>query len=167
MFSFIDIEASGFGIGSYPIEVGVAFKEKTTACTLVCPQSHWTHWDENAEAIHGISRESLLLNGKSVLKVAIMLNEWLEGQVVYSDAWGNDSCWLGMLFAEAGIKQRFKLDSVVSLLTESQMSRWHGVKSAVTEELAVARHRASNDALIIQRTVMALTGIDKKAVGTA
>lgn len=157
MYSFIDVEASGLGIGSYPIEVGVALADGKTNCSLVCPQNHWGHWDIQAEQLHGISRESLLINGRSVLKVAMILNEWLQGQVVYSDAWGNDSCWLAMLFAEAGITQRFRVDSVVSLMNCEQQDNWHSAKQKAMLELDIRRHRASNDALILQRTFQILT----------
>lgn len=156
MYNFVDVEASGLGIGSYPIEVGVALAGGKTRCTLVCPQNHWTHWDPQAEALHRVSREKLLLNGRSSLKVAIMLNEWLEGQTAYSDAWGNDSCWLSMLFDEAGVTQRFKVDSIVSLLTQHETEIWHSTKQKIIDELSICRHRASNDALILQKTMAAV-----------
>lgn len=152
MLNFIDVEASGLGIGSYPIEVGFALAEGKAHCTLICPISSWTHWDPGAEELHGISRESLLLNGRSVMFVAMMLNEWLAGKTVYTDAWGNDSCWLSQLFEEAGITQRFKLDSVVSLLTVDQQEIWHQAKNKVIDSLNIQRHRASNDALVLQKT---------------
>lgn len=156
MYSFIDVEASGLGVGSYPIEVGIALPDGRTHCTLICPPAHWIHWDSQAEQLHGISRDSLLVNGRSVLKAAMMLNEWLDGQTVYTDGWGNDSCWLAKLFAEAGIVQRFTLDSVVTLLEPAQKDAWHPTKSQVLGELRVMRHRASNDALIVQKTVTTL-----------
>ncbi len=152
MYSFIDVEASGLGVGSYPIEVGVALPNGKTRCTLICPPPHWSHWDGSAEDVHGISRDQLLVNGRSVFKVAMMLNEWLDGQTVYTDAWGNDSCWLARLFAEAGITQRFNVDSIVQILTDAQQSRWHQTREQVQQSLAIDRHRASNDALVIQQT---------------
>jgi len=156
MYSFIDVEASGLGVGSYPIEVGVALPDGMTHCTLICPPAHWVHWDSQAEQLHRISRDSLLVNGRSVLKAAMLLNEWLDGQTVYTDGWGNDSCWLAKLFAEAGIMQRFTLDSVVTLLDSTQKDAWHPTKDRVLEELRVVRHRASNDALVVQKTVSTL-----------
>ena len=156
MHSFIDVEASGLGSGSYPIEVGVALSNGKTHCSLICPPTYWMHWDDSAEDLHGISRESLLVNGRSTLKVAMMLNEWLDGQTVYTDAWGNDSCWVGRLFADAGVRQRFTLDSVVRLLPVGAQQHWHSTKTQVLAELAVQRHRASNDALVLQKTVQRL-----------
>ena len=156
MYTFIDVEASGLGVGSYPIEVGVAMADTSMHCTLIRPDDDWIHWDNQAEDLHGITREILLVNGKSILKVAMLLNEWLDGQTVYSDAWGNDSCWLGLLFERASLQQRFKIDSVVSLLSQEQIALWHSKKLEVTKKMDLKRHRASSDALILQKTLLEL-----------
>ena len=156
MYTFIDVEASGLGVGSYPIEVGVAMADTSMHCTLIRPDDDWIHWDNQAEDLHGITREILLVNGKSILKVAMLLNEWLDGQTVYSDAWGNDSCWLGLLFERASLQQRFKIDSVVSLLSQEQMALWHSKKLEITKKMDLKRHRASSDALILQKTLLEL-----------
>ncbi|MGB1192197.1 MAG: hypothetical protein ACPG3T_04685 [Pseudomonadales bacterium] len=156
MYNFIDVEASGFGAGSYPIEVGLAMASGQMHCTLIRPEDDWVHWNEDAEALHGIPRDILLVKGKSALKVAMLLNEWLDGQTVYSDAWGNDSCWLAMLYEEASIRQRFKIDSVVSLMSQQQMAQWHEKKNEVIENMQLQRHRASSDALILQTTLSEL-----------
>lgn len=152
MLSFIDVEASGLGSGSYPIEVGVALEDGTTHCTLICPPSSWTHWDESAEQLHGISRESLLLSGRSPIDVAMMLNELLGERVIYSDAWGNDACWLARLFDEAGVTQRFRIDSIVSAMNCDQLGLWSYAKEQAERQLFLRRHRASNDARILHKT---------------
>lgn len=148
----IDVEASGFGVGSYPIEVGVAMPDGKVRCMIVCPEPEWQHWDDKAQALHGISREILLEHGSPVRVVAEQLNEWLEGETVYSDAWGNDSSWLALLFDAAGITQRFKLESLRALLSDLQVSRWHETKEKVASEIDCQRHRASHDARVIQQT---------------
>ena len=99
----IDLEASGFGRGSYPIEVGVALEDGRTRCFLIHPTPEWTHWDKEAEAMHGISRELLLSHGQPVRQVAEQLNELLLYKIVYSDAWGHDQSWLALLFDAAGL----------------------------------------------------------------
>ena len=121
-------------------------------CTLIRPEDDWLHWNEEAESLHGITRDILLVNGKSPLKVAMLLNEWLDGGTVYTDAWGNDSCWLALLYETANIQQRFTIDSVASLVSQEQMSQWHPTKNQVTQEMDLKRHRASSDALILQTT---------------
>ena len=77
-------------------------------------------------------------------------------ETVYSDAWGNDSCWLAMLYEEASIRQRFKIDSVVSLMSQQQMAQWHQKKNTVIQNMQLQRHRASSDALILQTTLTEL-----------
>ena len=52
----IDLEASGFGRGSYPIEVGLCLGDSSSHCFLVRPEEDWQHWDPEAEKVHGISR---------------------------------------------------------------------------------------------------------------
>lgn len=148
----IDVEASGFGSGSYPIEVGVAMPDGKVRCMIIRPEPHWDHWDEEAEALHGISREILLKYGSPVRQVAEQLNKWLAGQTVYSDAWGNDSSWLAQLFDAAGISQHFKLESLRVLLSEHQLSLWQDTRDQLLSENDNPRHRASFDARVIQQT---------------
>lgn len=70
----LDIEASGFGASSDPIEVGHVLADGRSRCTLIRPREGWTHWDPRAEALHGISRETLLRHGRPVAEVARTLN---------------------------------------------------------------------------------------------
>ena len=148
----LDVEASGFGRGSYPIEVGVACPNGQTYCSLIQPEPEWTHWDCRSEQVHGISRAVLHAHGKSVREVATRLNALLEGQCVYSDAWGNDLSWLGTLFEAAGLRQSFRLESLRAVIGEEQADIWHPTRDAVVIELDLKRHRASSDALILQKT---------------
>ena len=148
----LDVEASGFGRGSYPIEIGVTLANGDCLCTLIEPEEEWVHWDEAAQALHGITREALTKYGKPVKVVAQWLNAQLAEKVVYSDAWGNDSSWLGVLYNAAEIPQHFKLESIRSILSDSQIALWHSVKDELQAKYSGRRHRASNDAKLIQRT---------------
>lgn len=153
--AIIDIEASGFGRGSYPIEVGIVLAERQTYSFLIKPPAHWTHWSEEAQAIHGITRERLNSEGQNPRAVAIQLNELLRGKTLYSDAWGFDSSWLAKLFDEAGLIQRFKIDSINKLLSEEQMERWSEAKDEVWLERGKKnRHRAASDVVVIQETYL-------------
>lgn len=147
----LDLEASGFGSGSYPIEVGVAFPDGSTQCMLVRPEPEWTHWEAGAEAVHGISRQTLFERGLPARACCERLNQLLAGQTAYSDGWGHDSSWLYQLFDAAGMWPRFKLESLRRLLSESQVAHWQQARRQAMEELSLERHRASSDALIIQR----------------
>ena len=132
--AILDIEESGFGKESYPIEVGFVLPDQTKHCYIIQPVAHWTFWDESAEALHGISRATLLQEGKPVEYVARQLNELLNGKMVYSDAWNYDLTWLGKLFDEAGVPLMFQLETLRKLLTEEQAAVWHQIKNQVIQE---------------------------------
>jgi len=155
--AIIDLEASGFGRGSYPIEVGVKLQDGSIHAVLIKPADSWSHWDESAQAIHGISREHLKAHGKNVREVAIFLNEICAGQTLYSDAWSFDSSWLGRLFDEAEIVQRFKLDTLMRLLNEDELACWSDTKDAMAKELALDLHRAANDVQLLSETFKKVT----------
>lgn len=146
----IDVEASGFGRGSYPIEVGFVMPDGEAVCTLVRPASHWTHWDGQAERLHGLTRELLERRGRSPGEVARLLNERLRGCTVYCDGWANDYTWLAMLFDEAGLQPAFTLRHLRELLNEQDADQWHHTCREVRDSLQLQRHRASSDARVLQ-----------------
>jgi DNA polymerase III epsilon subunit-like protein len=156
--AIIDLEASGFGRGSYPIEVGVCLTDGTVHALLIKPVESWTHWDEKAEAIHGISREYLAEHGKTPRDVAIFLNDLCSGMTLYSDAWSFDSSWLGRLFDEAEIVQRFRIDTITRLLDEQQLESWSDTKDATAKELGLDLHRAANDVVLLRETFKKVKG---------
>ena len=149
----LDMEASGFGKASYPIEVGYALPDGQTYCTLIQPAPEWTHWDAGAEALHGIPRSAVLKHGRSIEDVAQHLNDQLRGRTLYCDGWAHDYTWLAALFDAAGKRPAFKLDNLRALLNEREAANWHGVKEQVARELSLQRHRASSDARVLQLTL--------------
>ena len=151
--TILDMEASGFGKASYPIEVGYALPDGQTYCTLIRPAPEWTHWDAAAERLHHIPRAAVLQHGRDVKDVAQHLNEHLRGHTIYCDGWANDYTWLAALFDAAGKRPAFKLDNLRALLNEREAADWHGVKEQVARELHLQRHRASSDARVLQLTL--------------
>lgn len=148
----IDVEASGFGKGGYPIEVGVALPDGSRHCYLISPARDWTAWDEEAEKVHGISRETLQTYGRPLQDVAWRLNELLRNKTVYCDAWSFDMSWLGKLYDAAKMHQTFRVADIAELMNEEQRERWADIKQQVAGELGLQRHRASGDARILQET---------------
>ncbi len=151
--TIIDIEASGFGRGSYPIEVGFVQPDGSTYCTLIRPEPDWLHWDEGAEQVHGVDRTVLLVHGKAVSDVCRELNQRLHGQTIYSDGWANDYSWLGRLFDAADSFPAFKLKDLRELLGPCEQAHWHATRDEVEVRLQLRRHRASTDARILQETL--------------
>lgn len=152
----LDVEASGFGRNSYPIEVGYALPNGQVFCALIRPEPHWTHWDPGAEQVHHISRDVLLARGRPAIEVACRLNEQFRGQTVYSDGWANDYSWLGSLFDVADLSPSFRLENLRALLRENEADHWHEVKRQVAHERGPQRHRASSDARLLQLTLQRL-----------
>lgn len=152
----LDVEASGFGRNSYPIEIGFVLPNGHTFCTLVRPEAHWTHWDAQAEATHHIPRALILARGVPVPEVARTINAQLAGQTVYSDGWVNDYSWIGALFDAADMSPSFKLENLRVLLDDQEADLWHTVKAQVSSERGVQRHRASADARLLQLTLLRL-----------
>ena len=148
--AIMDIEASGFGPLSYPIEVGYITETGERFCCLIKPHEAWVHWDQSAEDIHGISRQSLFENGMDICWVANQLNSRLANKTLYSDGWVVDSTWLNELFYRAAIKPSFRLSTLEIILSEGQMERWHTIKEQLHAQNHEVRHRASSDAKIIQ-----------------
>ena len=152
----LDIEASGFGRHSYPIEVGYVLPDGRSCCTLIRPPAHWTHWDASAEKVHGIARPTLLAHGRPADEVARMLNADLAGSTVYCDGWAHDYAWLAALFDEAGVRLGFRLESVNTLLDDAGLARLTTLQASALVELGLARHRASSDARALQHALLRL-----------
>ncbi len=149
----LDIEASGFGRGSYPIEIGFVLPDGSAYCTLVLPDASWTHWDGDAERIHGISRSLLQRHGRSAAEVAAELNHRLAGRAVYCDNWAHDYAWLARLFESAATSPTFRLRHLRELLSENAVERFDDTRELVARSLQLRRHRASSDARVLQLSV--------------
>jgi len=153
--AILDIEASGFGKGSYPIEIGVASETGDTISWLIKPQIDWIHWKEEAAELHGITRIELIEKGNEPIDVANALNEQFEGRTLYSDGWGFDSGWLNLLFYVAGKSMFFKIETLPRILSEYQMENWELVKNDLRKKQRLGHHRAGVDAKLLQMTFQA------------
>jgi hypothetical protein len=150
----IDLEASGFGRDSYPIEVGFVLEDGRAGCTLIRPEPDWTHWDPGAERTHGIARQTVLHHGRPTTDVADWLNGHLAGRTVYTDGWAHDYGWLARLFEAAGRTPRFRLGHLRALLDDAQASVWQDRLDALRRDGASSgRHRASVDARQVRRAL--------------
>lgn len=150
--TIIDIEASGFGSTSYPIEIGVVKFNGERYCALIKPAEDWQHWCSNAEKIHGISRELISERGKTSHQVCAELNEFLADTTAYSDGWACDSPWLTRLFFAGRTQRSFYLSPIENIATEEQLLLWDNTKIQMQDQLNIQRHRASGDAYLIQQT---------------
>lgn len=156
--SVIDVEASGFGPDSYPIEVGVVKHTGERYCRLILPHHSWSSWSEEAEQLHGITRPTLERSGAALTTVCSELNHFLGDEDVFTDALSHDQHWLNRLYHTVGIVPMFTLRAIEHITTEQQILNWDEAKEQVAQGLRFMRHRASGDAFIIQQTFVRLGG---------
>jgi len=148
----IDVESSGTGPGSYPVEIGLAMPDGKTHCFLIKPASQWLHWDKRNEQVHHISQATLVAAGKDVGTVALALNSILKGEVAFCEKWGMAITWMSLLYYTARVPQMFTIESLHSLARQPKINTWNALRQTITEEISPQRRRASTDALILQKT---------------
>lgn len=164
MLAFLDFEASSLAKRSYPIEVAWVFEDGREESHLVRPAPDWTDWDPEAQAIHGIARDTLVDEGEPLDMVAARMVETLEGHTLLASAPSWDGKWLSALLRTAGWpRHRLRLGGTVAArrACATQIWRdapmWSGLDvtsavAALLEDEALARshevptHRALPDA---------------------
>lgn len=115
----LDIEASGLEEGSFPIEIawiGVSNNEFDNF--IIKPEKVWTHWDEYAEGVHGLSRSLIERTGISVSEAVSRLDKYLVNRDVFTDAPEWDGYWLDRLYNAVGKKRSWTLKKINLYYTE-------------------------------------------------
>lgn len=145
----IDLEASGLHPDSYPIEVGVYDIEDpdNSFGFLIKPDQTWTHWDYNAQDIHGLSRDYIEQDGITIQEACRVLNERL-GDVVLSDAVAFENMWLATLFETANQTPTFIVGSVYDHINLMDLGDFEAELFSGNTP-----HRALEDARIIGEVV--------------
>lgn len=139
----MDIEASGLGPLSYPIEI--AWKCGLTGANdsfLINPETgyNWTDWDSTAEELHRITVDELLSEGISVKEACERLNNRLEGKTVTTDAFDFDYFWIRRLYESAMMNPSFEMQGIDKVLEGGQLIQYRLVANA-----QVRTHRAMAD----------------------
>ena len=152
MFVFLDFEASSLGKLSYPIEVAWVFEDGRSESHLIYPAEHWTDWDENAEAVHHISRSDLMANGSPHDVVARRMIEELRGHDLVASAPSWDGKWMSALLRGAGLprhslrlrdSEEARRESVMKILAPSLPA--NNLAEAADEVLALCEVRAPGE----------------------
>ena len=144
--AFIDLEASGLGPKSWPIEVGWGFHGWPARSLLIKPHAAWSleAWEKTAEELHRISPDRLIRDGTPVLEIALVLNAAFANANVYSDSPSFDGFWLYRLYEAAGVRSNFRLHNIAELISEltdlapEEMTRRASIQEPHT-------HRAEQD----------------------
>jgi hypothetical protein len=132
---FVDLEASGFSAGSYPISVAWNDDQGTIERLLIDPSgvASWgeADWSAQAESVHGLDRERLRKNGWPPDYVVERLIASVPSGELYSDAPEFDERWLDRLFTVVGIPRPFTVrhadDLLLPLLIRPGELEWQGV----------------------------------------
>ena len=145
----VDIESSGLGADSYPIQIGwCSLDLQVTGCFLIRPAKKWTSWDEQSEAVHNIDRVELDA-GLSVHGACIELVQVLSNERIYSDS-PFDQFWLNQLFTAGGwANTPIRVNHVADLVRAE-------ARSLFNDELESRprSHNALRDARLIASLVM-------------
>jgi DNA polymerase III subunit epsilon len=153
----IDLEASGLGPGSWPIEVGLAWVEGGAVkswSSLIRPEPGWDRnlWDMFAQDVHGILLSDLE-GAPTAWSVAEELLDRVAGRPVYSDAPSYDLRWVRRLLdahpSEAGIRI-LDYDRAVGAVCGEHGANW------AYERLERTRtpHRAGPDAARMMEAIL-------------
>lgn len=138
---------------SFPIEVGIAGPAGWSRSWLIRPIAEWSDWTwtEEAEALHGISRDQLLREGQPPVEVMAELNAITSGHPVVADH-DLDRHWLQVLAEAAGVAPQFQVVHVSELLDRCQADP-ASIQRAVdlADDAVPARHRAGPDAVWLAR----------------
>ncbi|MEM9013855.1 MAG: hypothetical protein AAGB02_01995 [Pseudomonadota bacterium] len=146
--AFLDVEASGLGARSWPIEIGWCFLETEPVSVLIKPHEKWPleEWEKTAESLHGVSMETLIMDGQFAGDVCDQLNAALGGKRVFSDSPDWDSFWLYRLFDAAKKRQNFTLDGLGAVFSRFSPEQIDAFVEVVTAQFP-RRHRAAADCL--------------------
>ncbi|MCR0985021.1 3'-5' exonuclease family protein [Roseomonas populi] len=111
MIIFLDFEASSLAVASFPVEAGWVTEDGEGEAHLIRPAPGWDDWSAEAERMHGLSREHLAREGKSVEEVARRILDVLgtEGVTVATDAARWEQMWLNRLMQAAGLMHSIKV----------------------------------------------------------
>lgn len=160
-----DIEASGLGPQSFPIEIAWSTKTGEIRSRLIRPEPDWHWWEPAAEQLHHISRHMLEMESLPPTVIAEEMNRELSGEILYFDGGDYDRRWLSLLFRAAGMRPGFKLGDFDQLLVLA--GRKTAANGVVAEALArrdlgnLPLHRAGNDVKLMQLTYVHTRALKK------
>jgi hypothetical protein len=98
--AIVDIESSGLGPDSWPVSIAWHILETgAEGHLLIKPALGWTGWQDEAEEIHGITRDRLQRDGVLPDAAAREIAHALGGADAHSDAPALDQAWMDKIFA--------------------------------------------------------------------
>lgn len=148
---FLDIEASGLVVESYPIEIAWNDAAGDIKSFLIKPDPEWSYWNEDAQALHRISRTTLKHEGISLHEACDLLDADLKGGHIFSDASFYERQWLDRLYDTASRKRPFTVQCISKIqqfrkafVVRAKETDFNRFQEKAFEELG-DRHRAAID----------------------
>lgn len=146
----IDIEASGLGSQSYPVEIAWASAPHYEVTShLIRPLPGWlaveSAWDRKAEKLHGLSRELLLEEGRCVYEVSEFILASFVGADLYSDSPEFDEHWLNMIIKHK--KTSFSVRDIEDIIPRTIDAATRRKTKLAAFRGSCSRHRAGTDVL--------------------
>ena len=160
---FIDFEASGLHLNSYPVEVGWAIPNGPSEVHLIRPIEVWltTPYDTRAEQIHGINLERLLIVGEPPKAVVRKLCQVAKGRRLYADNVGHDERWLAALLSAADVQPSADLKIWCANILFRRLAAERGIELPAAEagarKSAAVTHKADDDARYLATVYCLLT----------
>jgi len=117
---FIDCEASSLSTDSYPIEIAWNFPTGEIESHMINPYLYprsYNDWAPDAQAVHGLSREYLMKEGKDPKLVISRMESKLKYYTLLTDAPDWDSFWVERLYAAVGEKCNLKFGNALELFS--------------------------------------------------
>lgn len=148
---------------SYPIEVGIAGLVAgaiTSRSWLIRPHRDWQGWDwtARAQALHGLSLETIVREGVDVARVLAELRAAVEGHRLVADSL-IDQYWLDTLAAAAQEEEALSIDHVSIVMEELQVGETRIARALDRANAMVnTRHRAAEDARWLAAVIADLGG---------
>lgn len=161
---FIDFEASSLDAESWPVEVGVAWREDGrthTAARLIRPEPDWPMraWSNESAAVHGVPLADLRRADP-----APTVARWLLGMItdrrVVSDAPSYDAYWLDQLLQTLPEHVTAPRLHDVDVLIARQLDHAGTLRAYAHLDRVPAPHRAGPDARRLLEAWLAGRGVD-------
>ncbi len=144
---------------SFPIEVGLAGPDGSVCAWLIRPEPAWRDWTwtQEAEQLHGLSRDQLDRDGLPAGQVLDEVAEVLRGRPAYADSY-LDAGWMRTLEAAGQAPPLVSVRHIDALIHQLDLPD-PVVTRAVAEVAALPfrRHRAGEDARWLQALAGRLT----------
>jgi len=154
----IDVESTGLNKGSMPIQLAWTDCDGEYISVFIKYEDSLIEriWEEEAEEVHGISKEFLNKYGVSPIKACEVINESVSGEELYSDAIEMDSKWVLGLFELSNCDMQFTLNDVfaehISTKTrDGALFNFEEDKASMFKALGIEPHMASHDILVNSR----------------